>query len=338
MQNSENQRFLSIIVPVYNGQDYIRTCLESLLTQNYDDYEIICVNDGSTDNTLSILMEYEKKNSRIRVIDKENGGVSSARNIGIESACGKWIWFVDSDDYIPFNCLGYLVSQFSEDIDYIAFDYDRTNKINEVEFNEEVVNDIVEIDSTVGCLTTFPTKNYGNSPVSYIFRKELILKNNICFDCEMKYAEDTKFVFEYKMNSRRAKLVDGVFYYYFQNPSSAMHTLDYNAHLYGMKKIIELCNSYSKKLQDEELKKIVGRKCIAAEKAVLFDLLFYIKDYNLAKETVNEYEDMGIYPYGKGGILGNKNKKQMVINFIYNLLRHKRLYLLLVKIFSAIKL
>ena len=132
MQNGESSRFLSIIVPIYNAQDYIQVSLDSLLKQNYDDYEIICVNDGSTDNTLSILMEYEKKNSRIRLIDKENGGVSSARNIGIQSACGKWIWFVDSDDYIPFNCLGYLVSQISEDIDYIAFDYDRTNKINKV--------------------------------------------------------------------------------------------------------------------------------------------------------------------------------------------------------------
>ena len=337
MQNGESSRFLSIIVPIYNAQDYIHVCLDSLLKQNYDDYEIICVNDGSTDNTLSILTEYEKNNQRIKVIDKENGGVSSARNSGIQSACGKWIWFVDSDDYIPFNCLGYLLSQISEDIDYIAFDYDRTNKIDEVEFNEAVVNDLVEIDSTVGCLTTFPTKNYGNSPVSYIFRKELILKNNICFDCEMKYAEDTKFVFEYKMNSRRAKLVDGVFYYYFQNPSSAMHTLDYNAHFNGMNKLLTLYSSCSKKLQDKELKQIVDGKCIAAEKAVLFDLLFYIKDYNLAKETISEYENMGIYPYKKSGIRGNKNKKQMLIGCIYNLLRHKRLYLLLVKIFSVKK-
>ncbi|UJF15261.1 glycosyltransferase [Jeotgalibaca sp. MA1X17-3] len=91
---------VSIIVPVYNVEKYLKKSIESLMNQTLKDIEIILVNDGSTDNSLFICKQYEKKDFRIKVIDKNNGGVSSARNIGIELASGQYIGFIDPDDWI----------------------------------------------------------------------------------------------------------------------------------------------------------------------------------------------------------------------------------------------
>ena len=91
---------VSIIVPVYNVEKYLRECLESIINQTFQDIEIICVNDGSTDNSRKILTEYAQTDSRIKITDKENGGLSSARNAGLKIAQGEFISFIDSDDWV----------------------------------------------------------------------------------------------------------------------------------------------------------------------------------------------------------------------------------------------
>lgn len=94
---------VSIIIPVYNTEKYLRECLDSVVSQTLKDIEIICINDGSTDNSLQILKEYAQNDNRIKIIDKENGGISFARNTGLQSATGKYVGFVDSDDWIELN-------------------------------------------------------------------------------------------------------------------------------------------------------------------------------------------------------------------------------------------
>ena len=91
---------VSIIVPIYNVEPYLSSCLASCLNQTLKDIEIICVNDGSTDHSLEIVKEFQKADRRIRIIDKENGGLSSARNAGITAARGEWLVFLDSDDML----------------------------------------------------------------------------------------------------------------------------------------------------------------------------------------------------------------------------------------------
>ncbi len=106
---TENQAcFLSFIVPVYNAEDYLGECLDSLLAQDFSAYEILCVNDGSTDRSAEILAEYQEKYPNLRVVHKKNGGVVSARNSGLENARGEFIWFVDADDLVRENILGTL--------------------------------------------------------------------------------------------------------------------------------------------------------------------------------------------------------------------------------------
>lgn len=99
---------VSIIVPVYNVASYLAKCLDSCINQNFTDMEIVCVNDGSTDSSVEILQAYSKFDSRIKIINKKNGGLSSARNAGIAEACGKYIMFVDSDDWISSDAVGKL--------------------------------------------------------------------------------------------------------------------------------------------------------------------------------------------------------------------------------------
>lgn len=117
---------VSIVIPVFNASRYLPKCLNSILSQTYDRIEVICVNDGSTDNSLNILREYSLKDQRIKLINTENHGVSQARNIGIHNAEGSMFLFVDSDDWIESDCLETLV-QFSESqrCDIVMFPYIR---------------------------------------------------------------------------------------------------------------------------------------------------------------------------------------------------------------------
>lgn len=115
---------ISIVVPVYNAESYLRQCLDSLVNQTYSDIEIICVNDGSTDGSLEILKQYAEKDSRITVVSRENRGVSESRNEGIHYAKGDWLMFVDSDDRIDTDCCKIVLSR-STDTDLVMFSYVR---------------------------------------------------------------------------------------------------------------------------------------------------------------------------------------------------------------------
>ena len=91
---------ISVIVPIYNAEKHLQSCIDSILAQTFTDFELLLINDGSKDNSGSICDEYVIKDNRVRVFHKENGGVSSARNLGLDNAIGEWVTFVDSDDWI----------------------------------------------------------------------------------------------------------------------------------------------------------------------------------------------------------------------------------------------
>lgn len=146
---------VSIIVPCYNAEKYLKKCLDSIINQTYSNIEIILVNDGSKDNTLKILSDYEKKDNRIIVIDKENTGVSDSRNIGVEKATGKYIMFSDSDDYFELDAVESLYKALIEnkakivrgkwrrqlkDYDYEEDSITKFNNINKKDVMENILN------------------------------------------------------------------------------------------------------------------------------------------------------------------------------------------------------
>ena len=185
---------VSVIVPVYNAEGFLRECIDSILTQTYKDFELILVDDGSPDNSGAICDEYAQKDLRVCVIHKENGGVSSARNVGLEAARGEWVYFVDSDDRIEPYSLEHMIEK-TEKYDLVVHglvnDYIYKGESSSNTYEEINANDYSSIIDR--------TDRYGllKGPVCKLFKLELIKKNGLHFDSTISYGEDTKFSFEY---------------------------------------------------------------------------------------------------------------------------------------------
>jgi len=141
---------ISVIIPVYNVENYLEKCLLSVMWQTFNDIEIICVNDGSTDNSRIILEKYQKRDSRIKIIDKENGGLSSARNAGMKVATGEFYSFIDSDDWIENTMLEKLynnITSLNTDISICAVNlYDDTLQV--LNKNDKYFSQQLEIYTT----------------------------------------------------------------------------------------------------------------------------------------------------------------------------------------------
>lgn len=182
---------ISFIIPIYNTDKYIKKCVLSIVN-NYSliDYEIILVNDGSTDNSAFICDNLSKEYENIRTIHIKNAGVSNARNVGIRESKGKWISFIDSDDFI--ECELDILSKFlhNQEIELIHYGW----KYIGATVKQYSVSDRTEI---LTCEELFKRKIFHGYVWSYLFKKEIILKNNILFSTDMKYAEDWEFIFKY---------------------------------------------------------------------------------------------------------------------------------------------
>lgn len=189
---------VSIIIPVYNTQEYLKKCLDSVVNQSYANIEIIIINDGSTDGSHAICIEHAKKDNRIILIDKENKGVSAARNTGIDIAKGELFIFVDSDDYIGNDYIFNLVNKVKSDIDlviggFLCVDSYNNNIDNDyLKFKDEIVG-LKDYDILFDKLAIF---NFGY-PFSKVFKKNIIKENNIYFDEDIKMFEDTIFLLKY---------------------------------------------------------------------------------------------------------------------------------------------
>lgn len=201
---------LSIIVPVYNVEQYLRKCIDSILSQTYTDFELILVDDGSTDNSGKICDEYALKDNRIIVLHKENGGVSSARNCGLDIAKGDYIAFADSDDYVDSKWLDNFISVLKdEDIIVQGFVgvYD----------NKEVRSYIPE--NNCGTNTKLIEKLIDNGVYGYLFVKlfnrSIIEVNHIRFDCNSTFREDEQFISRYMEYVTKLSISSewGYFYY-----------------------------------------------------------------------------------------------------------------------------
>lgn len=165
---------LSIIVPVYGVEKYIVQCISSLLIPDYDDYEIIVVDDGTKDKSIEVL-EQSITDSRVRIIHKKNGGLSSARNLGIKEAKGEYIWFFDSDDWAETELLSDVISKLNK-VDCLYFN---SYILNYEETGETRINSIkIETNSLK---ELYCSKKYYQPAPFYIYRKEILVKNNQCF-------------------------------------------------------------------------------------------------------------------------------------------------------------
>lgn len=185
-----NTPAISIIVPVYNAEAYLQKCLNSIISQPFKDWECILVDDGSTDGSASICDKSALKDGRFKVIHKNNEGVSSARNIGIDNAKGDWITFVDSDDWLEGDFLSLpSMAQIGSDLLIIDCLIRKSDNIV-LDHYDAAIYDRGQIQQTFRNLM-FRQCMLG--PWSKFFRREIIMKNKIKFDQDLKWAEDRLF-------------------------------------------------------------------------------------------------------------------------------------------------
>ncbi len=211
---------ISVIVPVYNVENYIAKCLDSILNQTFSNIEIICVNDGSTDNSRKILEEYKNKDCRIKIVDKKNGGLSSARNAGMKVATGEFYSFIDSDDWIDITMLEKLYNNMLEhesDISICAVhQFDETNqKID---------------DSNPYYTLEYFDKTFDNRAFSYVDTKPFIMdvcvmawnklyRRSLIEECQAQFPdglifEDGPFFFTIFFKTQKVSIVRDFLYYY----------------------------------------------------------------------------------------------------------------------------
>ena len=206
---SQGMPVVSIIVPVYNVGSYLRECIESILRQSFTDFELLLIDDGSTDCSGSICDEYAEKDCRIKVFHKANGGVSSARNWGLENTNGEYVIFVDSDDYLLDGALD-ILDENASDLTICSFE----TFVEEGERCVHMQNNRILSDEA--SLRDFYSLNLNTillrNPWSKIFRRNLI--GALRFDKKIRVGEDTVFVMKYLLNVKSCRVSDKLFYAY----------------------------------------------------------------------------------------------------------------------------
>lgn len=180
---------ISIIVPIYNAEPTLKKCIDSILTQSNHDFELILVDDGSKDASPAICDEYTKRDARVKVYHKENGGVSSARNLGLDYANGDWITFIDADDEVS---NGYLsdISRHSEDVIIKGYKKRFGKTIIESLSTQDIIT-----NSFLDFVSSYITSSLLRGPVYKFYKKNIL--NNLRFLTDMKIGEDAWFVFNY---------------------------------------------------------------------------------------------------------------------------------------------
>lgn len=227
----------SFIVPVYNTEKFLKKCLDSLVNQTYKDFEIIVVNDGSTDKSSNIISKYQKKYKNVIVIDKENEGLSMARNRGVQKSSGKYIIFVDSDDYVS-NKLLEEVDKKIDDSDILRFQIatedEEYTKINE--YHEEGFESMCGYDA----FKYLSSYHFVEPAWCYVIRRDYYIENKFSFKKDV-YHEDFGLIPHVIYKSRKVKSIDFIGYYYIQRNGSIMNNNDYKK---TVKKAFDMLEQY----------------------------------------------------------------------------------------------
>ncbi len=243
---------ISVIIPAYNAEKTIKKCLDSILNQTYDDYEIIVVNDGSVDQTSVTLESYKKS---VRYYETENHGVSSARNFGLSKAKGDWITFVDSDDWIEKKMFENVIKIINNNTDIVMTNiyYDGpVKKEASYEIKEDIIANKTEILETIIDLYYGEKRygaKYGNCRCigGKFYRTDLIKKNKISFDTELTGFEDGVFNLYACQKAKEIMVMKEKLYHYVYNSQSRVATGDSkdecNQYLTILEKIKEFLNN-----------------------------------------------------------------------------------------------
>lgn len=284
-------KFLSVVVPVYKTEKYLVKCLDSIICQTFRDIEIVCINDGSPDNSNEILSRYEQLDPRIVVLEIPNGGLSIARNIALDYIFNKskraalfdehFIAFVDSDDYIDHSTFEKALVNFEGDIDAVSFGYERVSENGDIKkgryniSNYQNYNGSVQISDDV-IVNTFP------AVWSIIFKAEIIKQNSLRFPERLRY-EDNYFTFIYLLFSRSIFYMPGYPYKYLTRSDS----------ITGLAKVNDY--SYDFILIAKSIKSYLADKNILSSRDNFFWQCFYLLVLSAVSNCINKDIEERIY-------------------------------------------
>ena len=319
MESTKND-LVSIIVPVYNVEKYLRQCIESLINQTYKNIEIILVDDGSTDNSGKICDEYAKNDIRIKAIHQPNKGVSAARNNGLEHATGKYITFVDSDDYIDekyIEKLYYAITENEADISICNFKLifdnikEKDSDIVQPTLNKE------KISNKEAVKFLFNPKSFGNYPWNKMYKADLFKDIRYPQGAVM---EDLGTTYKLFFKSKNVAIINEKLYYYVQRKGSILH---------NPTKKFELDKYELSKKRYYDLKENYGD----FEENIIFYLNVLLETYPSLSDTDKEKEEIEkeikkINQEDK--IFINKNKKTRIKCIMFKI--NKKMYCKLVNL------
>ena len=323
---------ISVVIPVYNGEEYIERCVQSVLNQENVNLEIIIINDGSKDNTLKILKKYENNNN-IKIIDVPNGGVSKARNIGINNANGEYIGFIDCDDTIPKNYYYKLYKALSQNNADIAICgmkkvFGDKEDIVDIEINEKILDkskfsDLYFELNSKSLLMTVWNKLYKKDLIKNIeFKSSIIMGEDYVFNLEV-YVKCNKFVF-----------IQNCLYEYYQNMDSISYKLKRKySKVYELENSIMYRNFTIKKMKqigisDKKIEEYMIKRASMWFIKLIDNLFLKDSPYNriVKKEKIRKILNDEVNR--KYALLSSNNKKNIIVKIFYKLNSVTLIYLI----------
>lgn len=287
-----NAPLISVIIPIYNSEQYLRKCIDSVLNQTFADFELLLIDDGSIDNSRKICNDYEAKDSRVKVITKTNGGVSLARNIGIKNAQGEWMTFIDSDDCIVNKMLESLIPRSNYDlvVGGIKTSDNRMYQLNAIELVDKI-----EISNDVNFLLK---SVLFKSPCGKLYHRDIIQKYSIHFDSTVKYGEDMLFNLTYLKYCNSIKIISECFYLY-----------------YCQKMNIDVCDKYNLTIQEiQNIINLIYKQISQLEKILQCKIsIDYLSEF-MSKYSINDILNNDNEYFGLYKIYGFDNSKQSFYN------------------------
>ena len=280
----ETKPLISIIVPIYNAEQYLEKCVDSIINQTYTNLEIILVDDGSPDNCGAICDEYAKKDSRIKVIHKPNGGLSSARNAGLDLAKGDYLTFIDSDDYVESDMVSSVVNTIQNgEVEIVLI---REKQVNLKGETTKIVGDI-PTDTTFykdkDFLIELVLGKQINGACDKFYKKALV--NHLRFEEGRHHGEDMLFNVQYLDCVKKVGYVDSIKYSYVANEDSVTHA-SFNSHsvdsLYFKDKVYKIV-----KEKYPNYSGVLARRCFVA-RLTLLRLIFNSLQKKNQKALINE--------------------------------------------------
>lgn len=320
-------QLISIIIPVYNVEKYVKECVARIINQTYKNIEILLIDDGATDHSGKICDECAEKDTRIKVIHKENGGVSSARNLGLELAQGEYITFVDADDFVADDYLEQLYNKMQNSnadlvfCKYAFFDEGTIIQSKET-FPEQIIVDKQDknfINFICRFFTWNRKKNIMGSSCRVLYKKEAI--NKSLFNTQLRIAEDLLFLVDVILNAHIVSFINKNLYFYRINNNSALHSSykkDYlNNQLVLYRELKRLLKGLHSKKVNKTMERYGAILCY-----VLFNNELNAKPINW-RENVEKIRESELYRYFtfKNGLSLNSVKKQIKFFLVWFLIK-----------------